>query len=146
LLTDKYVLNKTFLPYVFLIILLFFTIYFLTSETYSLYHVFGYKSYRDAYVSDEVWYVSSSRNILVKVFKVTNLGTNVSNMYFYTVVFKDKPNITTVMNTLMNSSCFIVEDNYMGSIPARVTVFSGNKVIINTIIQYMLVEDLMLFT
>ncbi len=44
------------------IFILIFTV--LYHEAFSLYVMFGYKSYKEAYVSDEIWYVSSARNIL----------------------------------------------------------------------------------
>ena len=57
-----------FIPFILLIIL---TVVFLVNQISGIYHVhniFSQSSPRNTYVSDEIYYVSSSRNILVKIF------------------------------------------------------------------------------
>lgn len=94
----------------------------------ALYYEFGYRSYRNAYVFDEVWYVSTSRNILYKVFGLSDIKTNNTNYNYYTIVFNSKPNTALVKDIILkHKECYVfVEDNYTSSIPANVTITMSN--------------------
>jgi len=52
------------------------------------------------YVSDEVWYVDSARNLLREVFGVQPICVNDSGYAFYTIVFKDKSSMQKAYPTL----------------------------------------------
>ncbi|ADI32076.1 glycosyl transferase family 39 [Staphylothermus hellenicus DSM 12710] len=91
---------------------------------YELFRGFGFKS---CYVSDEVWYVSSARNILYKIFGYDSIRVNSSAGSLYTVVL-DKPFNTSILNGVSGQLCFsLVEDEYRGSLVARVTVVKDNR-------------------
>ncbi|OYT37336.1 MAG: glycosyl transferase [Desulfurococcales archaeon ex4484_58] len=64
------------------------------------------------YVSDEVWYVSSARNILEKVFKLE--PKNVDQTYSATLVFKGKINKTLIKSIIKqyNLNIKIVDSDY----------------------------------
>ncbi len=110
------------------IFILIFTV--LYHEAFSLYVMFGYKSYKEAYVSDEIWYVSSARNILYKMLHYTNIETNDTRSNYYTLVFRAHVNVSSLKKIVNNlnrdKNCFrIVEDAYKGSSLATVTVFNN---------------------
>ena len=110
------------------IFILIFTV--LYHEAFSLYVMFGYKSYKEAYVSDEIWYVSSARNILYKMLHYTNIETNDTRSNYYTLVLRAHVNVSSLKKIVNNlnrdKNCFrIVEDAYKGSSLATVTVFNN---------------------
>lgn len=120
------IINKWIVQYVLIGLILVVLVIKLVYLNMLIYQEFGYKEYHEAYVSDEVWYVPASRNLLVKVFGISSLRTNDSAHRYYTIVFEDKPN-STIVDSVFKGSCFsVVDDNYSGCFLGNVTVFFDN--------------------
>ncbi|MEL9909517.1 MAG: phospholipid carrier-dependent glycosyltransferase [Desulfurococcus sp.] len=71
-------------------------------------------SYRESYVSDEVWYVTSARNILVKLFGVNVLNTWLGDGLRCTLILSGRPNETLVNELCSTDSCRILDSGYTG--------------------------------
>lgn len=96
--------------------------------------MYGVSSYKEAYISDEIWYVSSARNILYKIFHVSYISTNDTSKEYYTIVFENKPNITEIINIMKKDNCIhLVENNYTGNYPGLVTIYSDKTSLIKKI-------------
>gem|GEM_PF-496874 len=102
----------------------------LYQEALSLHMMFGYNSYKEAYVSDEIWYVTSARNILYKILHFHNIKTNDTYNDYYTLIFLTKINASILKNNIeqinKNKRCFIIaEDEYKGTTIATVTIYNN---------------------
>jgi len=88
--------------------------------------------YKDYYVSDEIYYVSSARTILFKVFNIKNIRTNVIGNY-YTIFFKSKkPSYVELLNYTAMCSVNIIDYSYKGPSQINVTVIANNETSIFT--------------
>lgn len=71
-------------------------------------------SYMESYVSDEVWYVTSARNILVKLFGVNTLNTWLGDGLRCTLILSGRPNETLINELCSTGSCRILDSGYTG--------------------------------
>jgi predicted membrane-bound dolichyl-phosphate-mannose-protein mannosyltransferase len=104
-----------------LVVLAVISLYTYTSSAYDLYNLEITRGGR-GYVSDEVWYVSSSRIILKKVFKLE--PKQPSSLYNATVIFREKPNIWE-LNKTASTYGVIINQVYFSKLTA--TYISGDK-------------------
>jgi len=105
----------------------------LFTKAFDLYTLFGFKYYREAYVSDEIWYVTATRNILVKILGIKNMATNDTRHHYYTLVFASKPNLSHLVEVLNEVDVAVVENGYAGSFTGYATVTVSNTTIVGTI-------------
>jgi len=82
--------------------------------------------FHDAYVSDELWYVTGARNILVKIFGVEVLDTRVSSYPRCTLVFKARPSVDLVEKLCSDSACRVLDSGYSGVDYATATISWDN--------------------
>ena len=100
--------------YITVIILILFFILNQVSNTQYLFHMFDSKSLKHAYVSDEIYYVSSARNTLAKIFKVRCLKTNGNGIYF-TLFINNIPPKSVLNNLSKRYHVEILDSNYSRS-------------------------------
>jgi len=117
-----------------IIILLVFALLLFTQNLY-LTNAFSSKSYVNAYVSDEIYYVTSSRYVLYKVFNVNELKISPSNNdRYYTIVLGNYLNLSAFKFIRDKCDCFdIIDNNYRGSIPATITISKESTLITRTV-------------
>jgi predicted membrane-bound dolichyl-phosphate-mannose-protein mannosyltransferase len=71
----------------------------------------NYASSIDDYISDECWYVTSARNILVKVFNMEPRQTN-STYYAATLEYNEEENKAQISRYVINLGGKIIKSNY----------------------------------
>lgn len=79
---------------------------------FHIYNVYNYAYYIDDYISDECWYVSSARNLLVKVFNVQPTYIGSDGFLGVNVEVSDNRVIHDVINTVLNSGGRVVKSDY----------------------------------
>ena len=104
-----------YVPYIAMISLV---ILFIISQFYIVYHItriFNSSNLKNAYVSDEIYYVSSARNILFKIFNIEKIKINDSEYLYYTIFFKEVPESDIILNLTKKYNLDILDNSYSRS-------------------------------
>ena len=116
---------SSLIPYIILIIIV---ILFIINQIYIahyIYNIYSSKPWRNAYVSDEIYYVSTARNFLVKIFSLRSI--RVYNNYFYfTIFFKDAPEEDVIVNLIKKYDIDLLDTTYSRSYVVTIVAVMDN--------------------
>ena len=120
-------------PLVIFIIILSIFIFSITDCLYKIILITEHnKNYKNYYISDEIYYVSSARTTLYKIFNVINIKTNDPG-YYYTIFFESKkPSYNDLLNYTAICSVSIIDYSYKETSQINITVSANNETSIFT--------------
>ncbi|RLG81437.1 MAG: hypothetical protein DRO40_09650 [Thermoprotei archaeon] len=113
---------KLMMPYLIFIILVVLLIFIQIRGVYYLYNTTCCKGFKYAYVSDEIYYVSSARNYLVKIFNIDDIKTNDSSYVYYTLFFEVVPDSNIIYKLSVEYNIDVIDMDYSRSFVVTIVV------------------------